>query len=133
MNAHGVEIERRVGRPILSSFHAVFSVGGMLGAVIAGFVVGSQISVELHFGIAALVIAAFGVLAWALLLPGRVDPPSSGPLFQRPPRAVLGLGLLAFGSLMAEGSVADWSACRRRSSCTRRPCSPTRSTRSSMR
>src|SRR5262249_19325239 len=45
-----------------------------------------------------------------LLMPGRVDPPASGPVINRPPRAVVGIGLIAFASLMAEGSVNDWSA-----------------------
>jgi hypothetical protein len=110
MNAHGVEIERRVGHPILSGFHAIFSVGGMVGSAVAGYVVGAAIGVELHFTGAAIAIALVGVLAWGLLMPGRIDPPASGAFFQRPPRAVIGLGILAFGSLMAEGSVADWSA-----------------------
>lgn len=110
MNAHGVEVERRVGKPILSGFHALFSLGGMLGAAIGGAVVGAAIAVDTHFAVSAIFIAVAGFIAWALLMPGRVDPPSSGPLLQRPPRAVVGLGLIAFASLMAEGSVNDWSA-----------------------
>jgi MFS family permease len=44
------------------------------------------------------------------MLPGHIDRLTETPLFARPPVALLGLGLLAFGSMMAEGSVADWSA-----------------------
>jgi MFS family permease len=110
MNAHGVEVEKLVGKPVLSGFHALFSVGGMAGAAIGGAVVGAAIAVDTHFAVSALFVAATGVLAWALLMPGRVDPPASGPVINRPPRAVVGIGLIAFVSLMAEGSVNDWSA-----------------------
>ncbi len=84
MNAHGVEVERRVGKPILSGFHALFSVGGMLGAAIGGAVVGAAIAVDLHFAVSAIFIAAIGVVAWALLMPGRVDPPVVRPAAQPP-------------------------------------------------
>jgi fucose permease len=110
MNTHGVEVERRVGRPVLSGFHAMFSVGGMIGSALGGVAVALGVPVQMHFALIGIGILAVGGTAWALLLPGRVDPPSSGPTFQRPPMAVVGLGLLGFGAMMAEGSVADWSA-----------------------
>ncbi len=55
MNAHGVAVERRRGRPILSSFHAAWSVGGLLGALIGGLMAGGGIDVRLHFSLVALV------------------------------------------------------------------------------
>src|SRR5215467_4376492 len=38
MNAQGVSVERQYGRPILNSFHAFFSLGGLLGALVGGLV-----------------------------------------------------------------------------------------------
>lgn len=110
MNAHGVELERRVGRPILSAFHGVFSLGAMVGAALGGLAAGNNLPVNVHFGLTAVVLVVLAVAAYRLMLPGHVDQVAKTPLFQRPPIALLGLGLLAFGSLMAEGSVADWSA-----------------------
>lgn len=110
MNAHGVEVERRIGRPILSGFHGIFSLGGMLGAAIGGLVAGQALQVGVHFGVAALAIVGLGASAFLWMLPGHIDRATETPLFTRPPMALLGLGLLAFGSMMAEGSVADWSA-----------------------
>jgi fucose permease len=110
MNAHGVEVERRVGRPILSGFHAIFSVGGMLGAVIGGLAAGQAIPVAIHFGLVALAVGALAAVSFVWMLPGHVDRAVQTQLFRRPPMALLGIGLLAFGSMMAEGSVADWSA-----------------------
>ena len=110
MNAHGVEVERRYGRPILAGFHAVFSVGGMLGAAVGGVAAGANVDVSLHLVLTAGIVALLGVVAWSRMLQGHVDRVAEAPLFQRPSAAVVGLGLLAFGSMIAEGSVADWSA-----------------------
>jgi MFS family permease len=110
MNAHAVEVERRVGRSILSGFHGIFSLGGMLGAGLGGLAAGQALAVHLHFGMAAIAIVALGLAGFAWMLPGHIDRLTETPLFARPPVALLGLGLLAFGSMMAEGSVADWSA-----------------------
>ena len=44
------------------------------------------------------------------LLPAGADARAEGPLFARPSRALAALGLLAFCTLLAEGSVNDWSA-----------------------
>ena len=38
MNANAVEVEQAMGRPIMSSFHAVFSIGGFLGAASGGLI-----------------------------------------------------------------------------------------------
>ncbi|MEA2621350.1 MAG: hypothetical protein QOH61_260, partial [Chloroflexota bacterium] len=110
MNAHGVEVERRYGRPILSSFHGLFSLGGMLGAAVGGLAAGQNLPPGVHFVLIAAVVALLGALSYAGMLAGQVDHAEDTPLFQRPPAALIGLGLLCFGSMMTEGSVADWSA-----------------------
>ncbi len=110
MNAHGIELERRVQHPILSGFHGVFSIGAMVGAALGGVAAGANLPVGIHFALTAAVIAVMAIAAYLLMLTGHVDRVAETPLFHRPPVALLGLGLLAFGSLMAEGSVGDWSA-----------------------
>lgn len=110
MNAHGVEVERRHGRPVLSAFHGIFSLGGMLGAAVGGLAAGQNIPVAEHLAVAAFAVLWLAILAFAMMLRGRIDRTTETPLFKRPPLALLGLGLLAFGTMLAEGSVADWSA-----------------------
>ena len=41
MNVHGVTVERRYGRPILSGFHAAFSLGGLAGAALGALAAGA--------------------------------------------------------------------------------------------
>jgi MFS family permease len=109
MNAHGLELERRLGRPVLSSFHAAWSFGGLAGAGSGAIAVGAGIDQLEHFAGAALVLGTAGVGAARGLLPGDVDrPPREGSL-RLPPRRLLVLGVVAFCGLFAEGAAADWS------------------------
>jgi predicted MFS family arabinose efflux permease len=117
MNVNAVEVQRGYGRPIISSCHAVYSVGGFLGAGTGGLFASAGLGAGATFlGVAAgvMVIAALD----RLLLPSTVDIPAStvdsdaasgrarvGLLAP----GVLLLGLLVFCCLIGEGAAADWS------------------------
>ncbi|SON57672.1 Inner membrane protein YbjJ [Hartmannibacter diazotrophicus] len=111
MNAHASTIERRHGRPIMSSFHAAFSAGGLVGALFGGAYLGVGLPSPLLLPVAAIV-CLFLVLATKRHL-GEGEPPreadAARPRF-RINRAILGLGLLAFVFMVVEGAMADWSA-----------------------
>lgn len=112
MNAHGVAVERRYGRPILAGLHAAFSAGGLVGAGLGALAAGAGLGVRPHLTLAAaLALAAGGVLS-RRLLPGPVDVQADErpPLFALPPRRLWALGALAFACLLIEGASADWSA-----------------------
>lgn len=110
MNAQAGLVEADYRRPIMSSFHALFSLGGLAGAALA------SLAMALGSGDARHVLAtALGAvtlvgcaLPW-LARPRAVDEVPRRVL-ARPTRALLGLGLLAFLALLAEGAMADWSA-----------------------
>ena len=112
MNAQAVAIEREYGKPIMSSFHAAFSVGGLAGAVGGGLVASHGVGVTPHFLGVAVAIALGVIVARRAMLPAEVDAGGSegGPAFARPTRALLGLGVISFCALLGEGAVGDWSA-----------------------
>ncbi|GAB2175784.1 MFS transporter [Dongia sp. agr-C8] len=109
MNGHGAVVEKLHGRPIMSSFHAAFSLGCLVGAG-AG---------------SAILAAGFGPMAtmscaglWGALLvigfAGSLQVPDTGPReapvgFALPSRAALLVGSLAFLTMFAEGAIADWA------------------------
>jgi MFS family permease len=110
MNAHGVTVEGRRGRPILSSLHAAWSFGGLAGAAGGGIAAAADLGLRVHFGLVALTMFG-GALLWsARLLPGHEDTAPAARLLTRPPRRIVLLGLTAFCCLFAEGAAADWSA-----------------------
>jgi MFS family permease len=109
MNAQGSAVEEAYGRPIMSSFHGLWSTGSIVGASIGGIMAGLNIAPLPHF-LAVAVILAVGVLIvsrW--LLPIAPESNKQTPIFVRPTKALLGLGFIAFCAFMSEGAITDWS------------------------
>jgi MFS family permease len=109
MNAQAVHVEELAGRPIMSSFHAMFSSGALVGSFIAGVIAGQGVSPEAHLLGTGLVLAVLVVIAQRWLIPTAGDA-SGGPDFALPTGALLGLAVIAFCVLLTEGAVADWGA-----------------------
>jgi MFS family permease len=111
MNAHGVAVERRYDRPILSGFHAAFSFGGLAGAATAATAAAAQLDLELHLALVAAVSLAVG-LGWSRSFLHAAEDASGTehPVLARPPRRLWALGIVAFSCLLVEGAAADWSA-----------------------
>jgi predicted MFS family arabinose efflux permease len=110
MNTQGVAVERGYGQPVLSSMHALFSIGGLTGAGLCGLALSVGLVPSTHIIIAAMVLGIVGIVAAFWLLPPEADAKSDGASFVRPTGPLLGLGILAFICLMGEGAMADWSA-----------------------
>jgi MFS family permease len=109
MNVQAVAIEEGYGRPIMSTFHGVFSIGGLLGAASAGLIAGAGVAPLPHLLAIALILLVLVATASRPLIDVR-SAADSVPVFAVPPRPLLGLGLLSFCVLFGEGAVADWSA-----------------------
>ncbi|MBC8167510.1 MAG: MFS transporter [Bryobacteraceae bacterium] len=109
MNAHAVSVELALERPIMGSFHALFSVGAVAGSALGGWLAGRGVSMQTHFVSCSVFFAFFTLLA-ALKLHQPERPTLIAGLAFRFPRQVVSLGLLAFCVLIVEGSMADWSA-----------------------
>jgi MFS family permease len=113
MNANGIEVERAWRGRILSSLHASYSLGGVLGAVAgslfarAGASAGTTL---VSVGAVVLVLAAWA--SWWALPAAPVARESS----QRAPGAAgdrpyyVLLGVIVLCTLVGEGAAADWSA-----------------------
>lgn len=111
MNSQAVAVEKRYGRPIMSSFHAAFSFGGLAGTVLGGLVASAGVQPLPHFSAVAILCALASILAYRQLLPDSADAAEDGaPAFARPTRALLGLGVISFCVLLGEGAMSDWSA-----------------------
>jgi MFS family permease len=69
MNAHAVRVERAYGRPIMTSFHAVYSIGGFAGALFGGLFAWLELTPEQTFLAAGPPMAVVGAVAGRWLLP----------------------------------------------------------------
>lgn len=110
MNAHGVAVESLYARPILSSFHAAFSLGALAGAGCGGIAAAAGIEPLPQFAAAAAVIAAIWAWTAGRTLPRETDAAAGGPVFGGVSAALAALAAIAFAGMLAEGAAGDWSA-----------------------
>jgi fucose permease len=118
-NAQAVAVEARSGRPLMSSFHAQFSLGGLTGAGASSLLLAAGASIAACAGVLAAALLAL-VLAQRHGLV-REDPPAApaaAPFVASarrargalPPAAVLVIGVMTLSLYLAEGAVLDWAA-----------------------
>ena len=111
MNTQAVLVERRLGRPVMTSFHALFSIGGMAGAAMGGFAASVGLTPAVHLALATLILLAPCVLSVRILVSDEAREPSAQRLhWTRHAGALWALGVIAFCILIGEGAMADWTA-----------------------
>ncbi|WP_189306307.1 MFS transporter [Streptomyces cinerochromogenes] len=111
MNALGVEVERLLGKSIMSGLHGMWSAGALVGSAAGTLAAHLGADARLHFALAAatLTLLGFTACAWVLdLQPAEDDEPP--PRFALPPRSALLIGTVGFCAVFAEGASLDWSA-----------------------
>jgi MFS family permease len=108
VNIQAVIVERASRRPMMSGFHGLFSVGGIIGA--------AGVSALLSLGASPLV-AASCVVAGIVVVLVKATPhllpyggEGEGSAFARPQGVVLFIGILCFIVFLTEGAALDWSA-----------------------
>jgi MFS family permease len=109
VNTQAVGVEVKYGRSIMASFHGLWSLAGFCGAATGTLMIFLHVLPAYHFCI-------IFVGAAALVLVARKNAPDkdSGSsarqkLFTRPDNTILKLGIIAFGSMVSEGAMFDWS------------------------
>lgn len=108
VNIQAVIVERASGRTMMSGFHGLFSVGGIVGA--------GGVSLAMALGaspfVATLLVVALVLVAILSAAPNLLSYGSSrgGPAFAVPHGIVLFIGVLCFIVFLTEGAVLDWSA-----------------------
>ncbi|MFJ3670694.1 MFS transporter [Streptomyces sp. NPDC090106] len=115
-NSAAVDLVAALRRPIMSSFHAAFSLGGMLGAALGGLVAAHLSPTRHLLGLTVIGLLVTAVAGRTLL---RIDPPvaheraeaeTAAPrrLAPRTRGMVIVFGLIALCTAYGEGAMADW-------------------------
>jgi MFS family permease len=113
MNVEGADVENQLGRPLMPRFHAGFSVGSVLGALIGAgaAAVGIDVATQLLMT-AALVLGAVALAVRAFLVVQTKDESNAGSMVAmawREPRTLL-IGVFVLAFAFSEGSANDWMA-----------------------
>ncbi|GAB3901049.1 MFS transporter [Spirosoma agri] len=123
MNAHGLQVQNLYGKPIMSSLHGLFSVGGLFGSLGLGFLIKLGLNPVYAIGSIALLMIVITVTQYRQLFSVAVEQQvmaqfvtaEEKPATGRQPYAwlhgsVLFLGSMCFAVFLAEGAILDWSA-----------------------
>jgi predicted MFS family arabinose efflux permease len=110
MNAQAVIVQEKYGKHIMSSFHGLFSVGGLAGSFGIGFLMDRGLNPITAAMVISGVLLLIAFSQFKHLLPHEDSPESNVSSFALPKGPLVKLGLLCFISFLAEGAMIDWSA-----------------------
>jgi MFS family permease len=116
-NIEGADVEHRLGRTIMPQFHAAFSGGAFLGALIGAGLSRLGVGLPAHLLVIAALVAVLTAVAPRYFLPhlpaavplaGEAKGPKEGPAW-RDERTLL-IGVVVLGATLTEGAGNDWIA-----------------------
>ncbi|MBB3968817.1 MFS transporter [Mucilaginibacter phyllosphaerae] len=107
VNTQAIAAEELYQRPILASFHGLWSLAGFTGAAIGTFMIGNHVIPFKHFSLIMAIVIVTVIFTTRYLKNDK--PASTGPVFVMPDNSLIKLGLIAFCSMICEGAMFDWS------------------------
>jgi MFS family permease len=107
MNSQAGHLQKRLGRPMMSSIHACWTIGNLIGAALGGALISVGIHPGIHFVIAWLLFVP--VLGWMPRHLLVAEEPKSGMPLAIPHGNLILLGLISLFCMLAEGAIADWA------------------------
>jgi len=109
MNAHAAALEDKAGKRVMSTFHAMWSIGGLSGGAIGGLLATTNISIRFHALFVALLIFVIALITRNWFLPASADQHAFEKHEKRKtPSKFLILGLLGLCGALGEGAASDW-------------------------
>ena len=109
-NAHGVAVEQRLQRPVLSALHGAWSFGLLAGSGIAAGAAAASVGVRVHFPVVAAGTVVLALVLVPRLLPSAEDAAVDTAHFALPRGALALPALLTFCSMFLESATMNWSA-----------------------
>jgi MFS family permease len=110
MNSQAVMVEKQMQKPIMTSFHALFSIGMALGAFTGAFFSKVSAGIFIHFAVVSIMGVITVLVARYYLVHDKPQTKTTEePAFRLPNAAMVSVGVIAFCSMLGEGAMADWS------------------------
>jgi MFS family permease len=109
VNALTVTLEKKASRSFMSLMQACWSIGGLIGAGLSSIALKNGGTLHKNFSAAVVVLVILAAYSFPRLL-GEVSASEAGSKWSLPSKQILGLSIIAFFGLFAEGAISDWSA-----------------------
>jgi MFS family permease len=110
MNTQGLDVQHKSDKPILSSFHGLWSVGALVGALVGGWTLKKQFSTHDHYLMILFPVLVITIVTFFYLIPQDDKSEDSRKLLAMPDRALMIIGIICLCCTLCEGAMADWSA-----------------------
>lgn len=110
MNTNALQVEEKLyKKPLMASFHALWSAGAMTGAIVGGWAMERSAGLKAHFiGIAAIQVVFY---IWMFFLLSKTEQLNAKrQAFSWPGKLIWLLGIICFCCTLCEGAMADWSS-----------------------
>ena len=111
MNAWAAEVEREYTRPVMSSFHAMWSLGAGIGAGLGSLLAYYEVAYKNHFSLTSIIIFFVALsVAFVPFKSQKNKKVTKSPFISIPKGSLLPVAIITFFASLSEGAVADWSA-----------------------
>jgi MFS family permease len=109
MNSQAAAFEQRTGRSVMSSFHAFYSLGGLLGTLFGAALLAANVPPLIHVLAAAIPFIFAGCFMHGGLIPEKKQDHRHGFFLSIPSGKIVPLAVMAFVFFLTEGAIYDWS------------------------
>ncbi|PSR54675.1 MFS transporter [Adhaeribacter arboris] len=109
VNTQAVGVEAMYKKPIMGMFHGMWSLAGFSGAAIGTLMIGAGIVPVQHFLAVTIFVILAALISTRFTIAEDPNRQADQPIFAKPDKSLLMLGVIAFCSMICEGAMFDWS------------------------
>lgn len=109
INTQAIAVERLYKKKLMASFHGLWSLAGFTGAAVGTWMIGNGFAPFPHYVLICVAFLIANIVCSFYLVTKDEGLDEKRPLFAMPDKPLIGLGIIAFCSMMAEGAMFDWS------------------------
>ncbi len=109
VNTQSLALQQKREKRIIGSFHGLWSLGGLFGALFSTILVSFKVPMIDHFLYVAIISLLAGMVAYPFLLKKDKSEVGNRLILGKPDAYILYLGLMVFFAALCEGGMFDWS------------------------
>lgn len=109
VNTMSLALQKKQEKKIIGSFHGLWSLGGLFGALFSTIMVSNTVLMKDHFLYVSIISLLLGLLSFPFLMKNDKTEAGNKLILGKPDKYILYLGLMVFFGALCEGGMFDWS------------------------